>query len=235
MPAPAGSAPRETRPSRFKARLRRSLRTFTSRPRLLVAAALGVVALFVLPTARLSTRLILAWDIASGLHLVLAWIMMATSRYADLQRRADKEDVGAVVVLVLTVGAAIASLVAIAFELHGIHDAGGAEQQGGRLALAAATILISWFFVHTMFALHYSHDYYAGEDDRGGLKFPQDRHPDYWDFLYFSFTMGAASQTSDVSITAPRMRRFVLAHTILSFLFNTTILALAINVGASLL
>jgi uncharacterized membrane protein len=85
-----------------------------------------------------------------------------------------------------------------------------------------------------MFGLHYAHDYYAGEDDRRGLKFPGDTAPDYWDFLYFSFNLGAAAQTSDVQIEAPRMRRFVLAHTIVSFLFNTGVLALAINVGASL-
>ena len=86
-----------------------------------------------------------------------------------------------------------------------------------------------------MFALHYAHDFYAGEEDRRGLAFPGEERPDYWDFLYFSFNLGAASQTSDVQIEARRMRRFVLAHTILSFLFNTTVLALAINVGASLL
>ena len=135
----------------------------------------------------------------------------------------------------MTIVAALASLAAIAVELHGIRDSGGARIEGGRLMLAGGTILASWIFVHTMFALHYAHDYYAGGDDRGGLKFPTDTPPDYWDFLYFSFTMGAASQTSDVTVVASRMRRFVLAHTILSFLFNTTVLALAINVGASLL
>ncbi|NNM72394.1 DUF1345 domain-containing protein [Enterovirga sp. DB1703] len=176
----------------------------------------------------------MAYDIGVGLHVMLVWSMMALSSHADLQRRADKEDVGAVIVLALTMIAAIASFVAIGVELHSVKDL----QEGRappRLALAAGTILLSWLFVHTTFALHYAHDYYAGADDRQGLRFPGEHRPDYWDFLYFSFNLGAASQTSDVVIEAPRMRRFVLAHTILSFLFNTTILALAINVGASLL
>lgn len=226
------------RPSRARARVRIAARAVAARPRLLIALCLFGVLAVAIPVARTSTRLILAWDIAIAAYLVLAGFMMAHAREADLQRRADKEDVGAFAVLALTAAAAVASLVAIGFELHGIRDE-GARAEGGRLALVAATILVSWVFVHTMFALHYAHDYYAGADDRRGLAFPTDAgresKPDYWDFLYFSFTMGAASQTSDVAVTATRMRRVVLAHTILSFLFNTTVLALAINVGASLL
>lgn len=226
------------RRSRARARVRIAARAVAARPRLLIGMCLFVVLALAIPLERISTRLILAWDIAIAAYLVLAGFMMAHAREADLQRRADREDVGAFSVLALTAAAAVASLVAIGFELHGIKDE-GARAEGGRLALVAATILVSWVFVHTMFALHYAHDYYAGVDDRRGLAFPtepnRESKPDYWDFLYFSFTMGAASQTSDVAVTATRMRRVVLAHTILSFLFNTTVLALAINVGASLL
>jgi uncharacterized membrane protein len=193
----------------------------------------AIVALAEPGNLRLLTRLLFAWDVAVVLYLGLVIAMMAASDNDAIQRRADKEDAGAAIVLILTMAAAIASFIAIGAELHGLKD--GKAMEGYRLALAGATILLSWTFVHTMFALHYSHDYYAGEEDRGGLKFPNDDAPDYWDFLYFAFTMGAASQTSDVSVTAKRMRRFVLAHTILSFLFNTTVLALGVNVGASLL
>jgi uncharacterized membrane protein len=222
------------RPTRSHARFRKLLRIFTGRPRLLIAAGAGVLAAFLLSDLRLSTRILFAYDLAVALHIVLVWSMMAVSSHADLQRRADKEDVGAVVVLALTMAAAVASLAAIGAELHGVKSLEGGKA-APRLLLAGGTILLSWLFVHTMFALHYSHDFYAGKDDREGLKFPGDRKPDYWDFMYFAFNLGAASQTSDVVIEAPRTRRFVLAHTILSFLFNTTILALAINVGASLL
>ena len=214
---------------------RRLVRGVRARPRLLGAAGVFAVAFMLIPDGlRLPTRLLGAWDVAIVGYLMLVVTMMVRSTEARLQRRADEEDVGAAIVLTLTMAAAIASFVAIAAELHGLHDGSG-HREGWRLALAGVTILLSWVFVHMMFALHYAHDYYAGEDDRGGLKFPGERPPDYWDFLYFAFTMGAASQTSDVTVTSPRMRRFVLAHTILSFLFNTTVLAMAINVGASLL
>jgi uncharacterized membrane protein len=130
--------------------------------------------------------------------------------------------------------ASVTSLGAIAVELLGVH-ADPAQQQVFGLLVVAATILCSWFFVHTIYAIHYAHEYYADEGRRLGLQFPDEDKPDYWDFLYFSFTMGAAAQTSDVIIVSKRMRRLALAHTILAFLFNTTILALAVNVGAGLL
>ncbi|HEY0572013.1 MAG TPA: DUF1345 domain-containing protein [Enterovirga sp.] len=211
------------------------LRAVTARPRLLISAGLVLAVGLLLPgELRVSTRFLIAWDTGIVLYLVLICVMMARSDHDRMQRRADEEDAGAAAVLALTIAAAIASFVAIGAELHGADDAGGARS-AGRLALTGTTILVSWLFVHVMFALHYAHDYYAGAKDRGGLKFPGDQKPDYWDFLYFSFNLGAAAQTSDVMIEAARMRRFVLVHTILSFLFNTTILAMAINVGAGLL
>lgn len=211
------------------------LRIATARPRLLVSAVLVLATGLLLPgDLRLPTRFLIAWDTGTVFYLVLVCVMMARSDHGTLQRRADEEDAGAAAVLGLSVIAAVASLVAIGAELHGVGEA-GEPRSLGRLSLAGVTILVSWLFVHTMFALHYAHDYYAGSNDRGGLKFPGEARPDYWDFLYFAFNMGAASQTSDVSVTAARTRRFVLAHTILSFLFNTTILAMAINVGAGLL
>lgn len=211
-----------------------ALRAFTARPRLLAAAGAGVILGLLLPEMRLSARLLIAWDAAIGLDIALTLAMMARSDQDGMQRRADREDAGAALVLILMAVGAVASLVAIGAELHGVKDLSGSAQ-AGRLALAGSTILLSWLFVHLMFALLYAHDFYAGEDDRRGLLFPGGEDPDYWDFLYFSFNLGAAAQTSDVQVEAKRMRRFALAHTILSFLFNTTVLALAVNVGAGLL
>jgi uncharacterized membrane protein len=160
--------------------------------------------------------------------------MAARSSTSDMQERADLEDDGAVAILVLTLAAAVASLGAIAVELLGIHDDPAGQQAFG-LTVAAVTILCSWFFVHTIYAIHYAHEYYADDGERRGLKFPHEDKPDYWDFFYFAFNLGAAAQTSDVTIVTKRMRRLALAHTILAFLFNTTVLALAVNVGAGLL
>lgn len=209
------------------------LRALARRPRLLVAVAAGAVAGILLPAGP-TTRLLVGWDCGILVHLVLVAAMMARADEEDLQRRAAREDAGAPLVLAFFALAALASLGAIAVELRNLRAGGGALALGNGV-LAGATILLSWLFAHTMFAIHYAHDYYAGELDRKGLRFPGRTPPDYWDFLYFSFNLGAAAQTSDVQVESPRMRRFVLAHTVVSFLFNTAVLALAINIGASLL
>jgi len=204
------------------------------RPRLLGAAGIALLVFAVLPASWLvNSRLLVAWDTGVVCYLALAWIMALRSS-TRMQERAAEEDEGAVVVLVLTLAASLASLAAIAVELAGLR-AGQADQQTFRLSIAAVTILCSWFFVHTIYAIHYAHEYYGDHGERRGLAFPHESRPDYWDFLYFSFNLGAAAQTSDVVIVSRRMRRLAFVHTILSFLFNTTILALAVNAGAGLL
>lgn len=205
------------------------------RPRLLGAANMACLVFAVLPDAwALNSRLLIAWDVGVACFLALAWIMAARSSPAKMQEQAALEDVTAVTFLVLTLAAAIISLAAIAAELIGIRN-DRSDAQAFRLIIAAATILCSWFFVHTMYAIHYAHEYYGDAGERQGIVFPHREKPDYWDFVYFSFTFGAAAQTSDVVIVSKRMRRLALAHTILAFLFNTMILALAVNVGAGLL
>jgi uncharacterized membrane protein len=200
-----------------------------------VSTIAGVISWLMWPAAWSgTTRLVLAWDVASLLYLVLACVMFVRSTPADLHRRASAEDEGAVAILTLTVVAAVASLFAIGAELAGARGE-GAEAAGIRIVLAVGTVLCSWFFLHTIFALHYAHVDYDSERRAWPLRFPGDEPPDYWDFVYFSFNLGAAAQTSDVIIVASSMRRVVLAHTIVSFLFNTTVLALAVNVGAGLL
>jgi uncharacterized membrane protein len=217
------------------------VKTLRGHPRLLISVAIAVAAAIVLavspwPDLEWSSRPLIVWNAFAISYLVLAFIMMARSDVATMRRRAAAQDEGAVFILLITSLAAVASLAAIAIELHGA--GGGAGEKPFRIGLAGATILCSWLFVHTSFALHYAHEFYGEGRDKeiGGLQFPKKGYePDYWDFLYFAANFGAAAQTSDVQITSPAMRRLALAHTILSFLFNTTILALAVNVGASLL
>jgi uncharacterized membrane protein len=124
---------------------------------------------------------------------------------------------------------AVASIAAIVLEL-------GAEHRGAaHLALATVTIALSWAMVHTTFALHYAHDYYRGAKP-GGLKFPsggEQDHADYWDFVYFSFVIGMTAQVSDVGITNKTIRRTATAHGIISFVFNTALVALMVNIAAS--
>jgi uncharacterized membrane protein len=198
------------------------------------AIVIGIVLLLLPETWSGNSRLLIAWDIGVAFYLALAWSMAGRSSTKAMQERAAREDEAAVVFLALTLGAAVASLVAIAAELSGIQG-DQRDQQVFRLAIAGITILCSWFFVHTIYAIHYAHEYYGDKGERQGLAFPHKEQPDYWDFFYFSFNIGAAGQTSDVVIVSKRMRRLALAHTIMAFLFNTTILALAVNVGAGLL
>jgi len=207
------------------------VRVVRGRPRLFASLLVGAVAALVLVVAtgwRPATRMLVAWDVFLGLYLVLVIHLMARSTIEHIRQRAAVEDEGQVTILVLTVAAALASLAAIFAELG---------MQSGRrplhTALAGATILLSWAFIHTIFALHYAHEFYDA-DIGGGLAFPGgEREPDYWDFVYFSFVIGMTSQVSDIGVTNRGIRRIVAAHGVVSFVFNATLLALTVNIAAS--
>lgn len=214
---------------------RRVLLQIRHRPRLVVAAMTGVLSLFVLPEhLPRTTRALLAWDLGVGLYLVLALIMMLRSNVEGVRRRASREDDGALVVLTLTVGAAVASVAAIFIELINVSELPRPDQTL-RLALVIATIVLSWAYVHIAFALHYAHEFYD-EDAKAQpcLGFPGTEEPGYVDFLYFAFVIGMTSQTSDVTISSSLMRRLVLMHGVITFFFNTTLLAITINIAAGL-
>ncbi len=206
------------------------------RPRLSAATAIGIVLIVFLPkTIAGPTRALLAWDLGAGLYLGLAWTMMFRANVEKMRWRARIQDDGAEVILALTVVAAVASLAAILLELIGIKGL-SPRMQTLHLGLAALTILLSWSFVHTAFALHYAHEFYddAGKDGRRCLDFPGNSEPDYVDFLYFAFVLGTTSQTSDVTINSSPMRRLALLHGVIAFFFNTTLLALMVNIAAGL-
>ncbi|HMA74299.1 MAG TPA: DUF1345 domain-containing protein [Xanthobacteraceae bacterium] len=217
-----------TVPEKRRDPLQRWLRVVRARPRLFLAVLLGLAVLTFLPAEwRLATRSLMAWDIAVGLYLALAFRLMTNSDVNRIRRRAARQDEGRITILVLVVASAMASLLAILAEL------GGANRQPMHLALAAATILLSWAFTHTIFAIHYAHEYYDEKAHKGGgLNFPGDEPPDYWDFVYFSFVVGMTSQVSDVAVTSRALRRLVAAHGVVSFIFNATLLALTVNIAA---
>lgn len=179
--------------------------------------------------------LILGWDAGVVVYLAISWYFMLSRTATTIRRRANDIDLPDSQILFFSLAAAAASLTVIFLLLQSIHDSGD-HPLSARPYEAVGTILLSWIFVHTLFTVHYAHTFYANEGADRGLRFPEDcREPVYWDFLYFSFTIGVAAQTADVAVTSMPMRRLVLAHSIMSFLFNTTILALAVNVGASLI
>ena len=214
---------------RFR-KMSRPARLVYARPRIFISIAVGIVTFFVLPNSlRLVTRMLIGWDTFIALYLVLVYIMMLRSEHRRLRRNAVLQDDGRYLIPVITVLGAFASIAAIVFEL-------GASHHGTpELALATVTIALSWAAVHTIFALHYAHDYYRGAKP-GGLQFPsgdQHDHADYWDFVYFSFVIGMTAQVSDVGITDKTIRRTATAHGIISFIYNTALVALMVNIAAS--
>jgi uncharacterized membrane protein len=214
---------------RFR-KMSKPVRVVYARPRTFVSVAIGIVAFFLLPgSLRLVTRLLIGWDIFVTFYLALAYIMMFRCGIAHIRRRAVLQDDGRFLILMVTALGAFASIAAIVFELGASHR-GAAE-----LTLATVTIALSWAAVHTTFALHYAHDYYRGAKP-GGLQFPsgdEHDHADYWDFVYFSFVIGMTAQVSDVGITDKIIRRTATVHGIISFVYNTALVALMVNIAAS--
>ncbi|MET0383883.1 MAG: DUF1345 domain-containing protein [Burkholderiaceae bacterium] len=208
------------------------------RPRLFIVAAIGAATGFVLPNGIASqpaTRWLIAWNVAAWLYITLAALMMVRSSSDHMRHRAQLQDDGKYAILGMVVVSAVASLVAIAFELAAVKDMHGWLKQA-HIALAGVTVVASWGFIQVMFAMHYAHDYYlaACHGRKPGLAFPDDDDPDYGDFFYFAAVIGTSGQTADVSFVTKPMRRIGSLHCILAYLFNTTVLALLINIGASL-
>lgn len=210
-------------------KLSRPLRFLRVRVRLLAAALVGLLTLLLLPRElRWTTRALIAWDATTAFYLVTAVVVMLRASIAHIRIHAIAADDGRFTILILTAGAALASLVAIIAEIG--QPGRGAPQ----ITLAILTVALSWAMVHTCFALHYAHDYYR-QKHPGGLKFPDEEKPDYWDFVYFSFVIGMTAQVSDVAITDRTIRRTATAHGVVSFVFNTALLALMVNIAASAL
>jgi len=218
-------------------RLLKPLRILRGHRKLFASLAAGFALYIILPEAwQIPTRVLVCWDSGAGLYLAITLAAVGSFDLKRVRARASEQDEGAILVLILTVVAAIASLVAVVFLLGAEKNSNGSAPTTG-FALAVVTILISWGFIHVIFALHYAHEFYGeGADERyGGLQFPSDNRPDYWDFIYFSFVVGMTFQVSDVQVTSKKLRRLVVAHGIVSFLFSVAILALAVNIGSNLI
>ena len=215
-------------------RLPMPLRIVRARPRLFLGLAIGIVVFLALMVTgwRVASRLLVSWDIFVALYLMLALQMMASADVHRMRRQARLQDEGQIMILVLTAVAALASLAAI-FAL--LSTSGGNVRTPVHLILATLTIVLSWAFTHTMFALHYAHEYYDENRGRGGgMEFPgNEPEPDYWDFMYFAFTIGMCAQVSDVTVSCKPIRRTAYGHSIISFIFNAALLALTVNIAAS--
>jgi uncharacterized membrane protein len=215
---------------RFR-KMSKPFRIVYARPRTFISIAVGIVAFFLLPPSlRLVTRLLIGWDVFVAFYLISVYAVVFRSGLAHIRRNAVLQDDGRFLILLVTALGAFASIAAIIFGLDEQH------RSSPELVLATLTIALSWAAVHTTFALHYAHEFYRGTP--GGLQFPSgDQHEDadYWDFVYFSFVIGMTAQVSDVGITDRTIRRTATVHGIISFIFNTALVALMVNIAASAL
>jgi uncharacterized membrane protein len=206
-----------------------------ARHRLALGLALGLAAgaavFFASPEQdRFPSAPIAGWNVFATVILALDWLIILTTPQRNIRERAQEEDLSRLLIFLFVVVAACAALFAVV-----VHK----RQTGGHftvhLLLTLSTVILSWTLVHTVFGLRYAHTFYGDRDgpgvDRyaGGLIFPGDRSPDYFDFAYFSFVIGMTCQVSDVQITSRKMRRLTLLHSVLSFGFNTVILALTVS------
>jgi uncharacterized membrane protein len=211
------------------------------RPRLMLAVACGLALALLWPSPMQTlTRCLLGWNAGVWLYLALCLRMMMKADAAHLERTARAQVDGVGAVLLLAVLGALASFAAIALELAQIRQGMSAAEALPHWLLAIATVAGSWLLLPVEFGLAYASLYHAGSDRPHGLEFPgqfpkQEMHPDYVDFMYFAFTIAATSATSDVEVSGRHVRRLVLLHTVLSFMFNAGVMALMINILSSLI
>ncbi len=207
--------------------------------RLLISLGVAGAVLAALPGSwEWPTRVVVTWIAYASSVLALTWTALTLSHPRDLPTLSRLEDSSRVLILVFVLVAVVASLGAVVTLLGEMHDVPRPEKIT-HVLLAAAAVVASWLLVHTLFTLRYAHLFYGDDATRqtppGGLDFPKEPEPDYLDFAYFAFVIGMTSQTSDVGITARAMRRLALVHGVLSFAFNTIIIALSINTLSGLI
>jgi uncharacterized membrane protein len=213
---------------------RRLLHRFIrSRPHLTLAIALGAMVGLLWPHSHpWLRRALVGWNAGVWAYLLGMMWLMARADHRKVRDIAGKQDESAGTVLFTLIVGVVLSLYAIISELARM-DHMPANQVALRYAFTALTVIGSWLLVGVLFCFHYAHVYYRSPGDQPPLRFPEEGlEPDYWDFLYFSFTIAVAVQTSDVSVTSRTMRKLVLGHSVLAFFFNLLILGLSINIAA---
>lgn len=215
-------------------------RQWRSHLRLIASGILGA-AVGYFATGSIATRALIGWDVAAAVWLVSAFVAMATTPAPELKKIACEEDETASLILVVLVFAVAASLFGIIVE---IGAATRSQHPETGTLLGAATLVLSWLFMHTLFALHYAHRFYGGRSRKrsdapdGGLAFPgpdgSEKNPGYFDFVYIAFCVGMTCQVSDVDALTRNFRWLITVHAVLSFFYNMFILGIAVNLFASL-
>lgn len=203
--------------------------------RLIAAIGAGLILFFLLPHHWMwLTRVLVSWNVAVLLFLVLAGQVMISLDSGQLTRKYQEEDEAAPLILIISVLGAILAMASIVAFLSGLNEVSSSAKPL-HIALAAITVINTWTLIPTMFTLHYADMFYSASANDRPLHFPDTGEPVFWDFAYFSFTISAACQTADVTTAQGTIRKVVIAHSVLSFFFNASILGFAINVTAGLI
>lgn len=208
-----------------------------ARLRLLISIGAGTICYFALPAQLgIVQRLLISWNVLAWLYLVFIWFRMLRTEVKDIPRIAKIQDQSAALVLGIVIFACLVSIAAILSELSSLHHLTGTPRVL-HLLLTAMTLIVSWALLPSSFAMHYAHHHYLHRSkDVTPMIFPEKpAEPDYWDFLYFAFTIAVASQTADVATGTTEMRKITLLQSVISFIFNLAILGLSVNVAAGLL
>jgi uncharacterized membrane protein len=208
----------------------RLVRFVFAHTRLLSSIAIGLLVYLLLPKEGLPVpRGFFAWDVGVICFLASVYWMVSHSDAALIRRQSAMQDEGRNLVLLGAIGAVVISIAVILMWLSGGTSAGSPRARD--VALVFLTIPLSWVFIHTIFMLHYAREYYAEHRGAGGgLRFPGSGQPNYWDFVYFAFGIGMAAQVADVAVTSRPIRHVVLIHSIVSFVFNVTLIAMAVSI-----
>ncbi|WP_428553907.1 DUF1345 domain-containing protein [Pseudomonas edaphica] len=203
-------------------------------PRLSSAAVLGLAVGILAPADTLISKILIGWNAGVWTYLALMLWLTSRSRADDVKRIAEIEDENAGLVLFMVCIAAIASLATITVNLVGSKDLDSTARLL-HYGFTGMTVIGSWLLTGVIFSVHYARLFYTWEGDEPALRFAEGlRNPNYWDFLYFSFTIGVAVQTADVGVATRAMRKVVLGQSLIGFLFNTAILGFSINIAAGL-
>jgi uncharacterized membrane protein len=211
------------------------LKHFFHHVRLVSAIAAGVVLFFLLPHHWLwLTRVLVSWNVGVLLFIGLLSRLMFGLNSEQLTKKYEDEDEAAVLILTISIVGAVLAMASIVAFLSGMDEVSRAEKPI-HIALAVITVIDTWVLIPTMFTLHYADMFYSASAKDRPLRFPDTGEPLFWDFAYFSFTISAACQTADVSTAQGAIRKVVIAHSVLSFFFNASILGFAINVTAGLI
>ena len=206
--------------------------------RFLISLCVGLAVGLLAPIEDVIPRILAGWNAGGWLYLLLIGIKMARAEVEGIKREAGIERESRIAVLFIVSFGSVFAMLALFAQLMALKSEHGSDRDIS-IAVSVLTILLSWLLIHTVFALFYAHEFHSegkggARGSGGGLDFPDDRTPDYLDFLYFSFVVGTTAQTSDVAVCSRAMRRVVMLHGILSFFLNTAVIALAVNLAAQL-